>query len=281
MQTSVDINVQQAAKLVAEADGLLITAGAGMGVDSGLPDFRSEGGFWKHYPALAKARLGFTSIACPEAFRSKPELAWGFYGHRLRLYRGTVPHEGFHILKRWSDSKPNRNFVFTSNVDGQFQNAGFDLKQIVEVHGSIHQLQCLNTCNGQIWPADSFEPLIDEEHCRLLNDPPRCPDCGGIARPNILMFGDWEWLDVRSKIQSVVLKHWLERTKKPVVIELGAGTDIPTVRLFGENQGARIIRINVRESEVRRDGDVGLPMSALDALMAIDKSLTTTQIVST
>lgn len=55
--TMIDETITQAAKLIAEADGLLITAGAGMGVDSGLPDFRGTSGFWQAYPALGKAQI--------------------------------------------------------------------------------------------------------------------------------------------------------------------------------------------------------------------------------
>ena len=94
-----DINYQQCAALIDYADGLLITAGAGMGVDSGLPDFRGSEGFWKAYPALANAGIHFQEIASPESFRSHPRQAWGFYGHRLNLYRHTLPHDGFRILK--------------------------------------------------------------------------------------------------------------------------------------------------------------------------------------
>jgi NAD-dependent SIR2 family protein deacetylase len=110
-QDSADL--QRAAEWIHEADGLLITAGAGMGVDSGLPDFRGAEGFWRAYPALARARLRFESIASPHTFASDPALAWGFYGHRLKLYRRTVPHEGFGILDRWADRKPLGTFVFT------------------------------------------------------------------------------------------------------------------------------------------------------------------------
>lgn len=85
----------QAAKLIASADALHITAGAGMGVDSGLPDFRGSKGFWDAYPSLANAGIDFQSIANPYAFEENPKLAWGFYGHRLALYRKTVPHDGF------------------------------------------------------------------------------------------------------------------------------------------------------------------------------------------
>src|SRR5436189_6030379 len=94
--------VKVAAEAIADADALLITAGAGMGVDSGLPDFRGTEGFWRAYPAFAKLGLQFQQLANPAWFRRDPALAWGFYGHRLRLYRDSVPHEGFAILLRWA-----------------------------------------------------------------------------------------------------------------------------------------------------------------------------------
>lgn len=68
-------DLHRAAELIRDADGLLITAGAGMGVDSGLPDFRGTAGFWQAYPALARSGLRFESIASPHTFRSDPALA--------------------------------------------------------------------------------------------------------------------------------------------------------------------------------------------------------------
>lgn len=65
----------EAANHLREADALLITAGAGMGVDSGLPDFRGTDGFWGTYPALGRAMLEFEEIANPEAFVERPYLA--------------------------------------------------------------------------------------------------------------------------------------------------------------------------------------------------------------
>ena len=92
--------LQAAAQALKAADGLLITTGAGMGVDSGLPDFRGSSGFWKSYPALKASGLRFQDIANPNAFEHHAREAWGFYGHRLNLYRSTEPHEGFFILKK-------------------------------------------------------------------------------------------------------------------------------------------------------------------------------------
>jgi NAD-dependent SIR2 family protein deacetylase len=264
---------QRSAALIDQADGILITAGAGMGVDSGLPDFRGTEGFWKAYPALAKAGIHFQTIASPEAFRSRPELAWGFYGHRLNLYRRTLPHEGFRILLDLADSMPRGAFVVTSNVDGQFQKAGFRDSGICEVHGSIHHLQCLKGCAGDIWPARNFEPVVDEEQCLLTSDLPSCPHCGGLARPNILMFGDGGWLEFRERIQDAALRQWLRRVERPVVIELGAGTSIPTVRMMGQQVGGPMIRINPRESLVPRKTDVSLAVGALEGLQGIADAL--------
>ena len=111
-------NLQKAKKILQEADALFITAGAGMGVDSGLPDFRGEEGFWHAYPKAKALGLEFEALANPQWFEDDPKLAWAFYGHRLHLYRDTVPHEGFKKLLELSYTKKYVSFVFTSNVDG-------------------------------------------------------------------------------------------------------------------------------------------------------------------
>lgn len=264
-----DRHFSAAARLIDEADSLIIGAGAGMGVDSGLPDFRGPGGFWQVYPALGRANIRFEEIASPAAFRDDPALAWGFYGHRLNLYRATVPHEGFRLLKEMADAMPQGGFVYTSNVDGQFQRGGFSEQSIVECHGSIHHLQCLEQCSDAIWPASDFHPEIDDEHCRLANDMPRCPNCGALARPAILMFGDWEWADGRTRSQSARFASWRRNAGKPVVIEIGAGSSIPTVRHFSRSQECPIIRINPTEWQVPGRGDIGMPVGALAGITGI------------
>ena len=71
-------NIRLAAQAINQASALLITAGAGMGVDSGLPDFRGNQGFWRAYPALKG--YPFEEMANPKWFTSDPTRAWGFYG---------------------------------------------------------------------------------------------------------------------------------------------------------------------------------------------------------
>ncbi|MBB3224426.1 SIR2 family NAD-dependent protein deacylase [Pseudoduganella umbonata] len=267
-----NIQLERAAEIIRQADALIVAAGAGIGVDSGLPDFRGNEGFWRAYPALGAARIAFTTAASPATFEENPNLAWGFYGHRLNLYRDTMPHDGFRLLKTWGEKKPHGYHVFTSNVDGQFQKAGFDAGKVHECHGSIHYLQCLEPCTDAIWEADAFTPEVDAQACRLTNEAPRCLHCGGLARPNILMFGDWGWIEERSERQAARLARWLEKVERPVVIELGAGTAIPSVRRFSEEvirRGGRLVRINPREPKVPTPLDAGLAAGALEGLSAI------------
>src|SRR3569623_1736670 len=103
-----------AANAIRSAVAMLIAAGAGMGVDSGLPDFRGPEGFWKAYPPFKGRR--FSDLSTPLWIQTDPALAWGFFGHRLNLYRSAPPHAGFEILRRWASRMSREAQIFTSNV---------------------------------------------------------------------------------------------------------------------------------------------------------------------
>jgi NAD-dependent SIR2 family protein deacetylase len=274
LETPSDL-IRRAAEAIAGADALLIGAGAGMGVDSGLPDFRGAHGFWRAYPPYAQLGLGFTDVANPRWFRHDPTLAWGFYGHRLGLYRQTRPHAGFELLRRWADRMREGAFVYTSNVDGQFQVAGFDPSRIVEVHGAIGWMQCTRECGIGPFPADPYHIEVDEATMRAVEPLPACPNCDALARPNILMFGDGDWDDARTHAQRTRFREWLlpRRGRRLVLIECGAGTAIPTVRMacedLAEQLAGTLIRINPREPDVP-EGQIALPLGSLEALQAID-----------
>lgn len=270
-------NIKKAKDVLKKSDAVLITAGAGMGVDSGLPDFRGPEGFWKAYPIAKKLGLRFEELANPRWFREDPELAWAFYGHRLNLYRKTKPHEGFYLLKDFVTAKKGGYFVFTSNVDGQFQKAGFDEKKIVEIHGSIHYLQCSIPCNDEIWSANNIKIKIDEESFKAIPPLPKCKKCGKIARPNILMFGDWDWIPYRTESQEYRFEIWLNQIQNKgynlSIIEIGAGKAVPTVRLTSEKIAsefdATLIRINPRDYDIPSSKHISIPLSGLEAIRKI------------
>ena len=186
-----------------------------------------------------------------------------------------MPHRGFDVLRRLA-GRAGRSFVFTSNVDGQFQRAGFPEDSIVECHGSIHHLQCLGDCGNALFPADATV-TVDPTTFRARPPLPSCPGCGALARPNILMFGDMGWDDARSREQSQRFARFMETAPRGTcVIECGAGEAIPTVRYTSERAAARLggtlVRINVREPETP-SGHVGLAMGALAALTRVESLL--------
>ena len=273
-QARLDAHVEEAAGALRQADAVLVTAGAGIGVDSGLPDFRGNEGFWRAYPPIARLGLSFSEMANPHWFERDPELAWAFYGHRLNLYRQTRPHDGFTALLDLCRLKPGGYFVFTSNVDGQFQQAGYDPERIVECHGSIHHLQCSRPCSAEIWSAEAVDVHVDEASFLAELPLPACRHCGGLARPNILMFGDWHWSGGRTEGQQQRLNVWFEsirsRRLRLAVVEMGAGEAVPTVRLFSERaaQTGRLIRINPRDWRVPA-GHIALPLGAADGIRTI------------
>jgi NAD-dependent SIR2 family protein deacetylase len=266
--------IAAAGAALASAEALVVTAGAGIGVDSGLPDFRGDEGFWKAYPPLGRLGISFVSMANPTWFERDPALAWGFYGHRLHLYRETRPHSGFALLRTWAEVMPAGHFVFTSNVDGQFQKAGLAASRIVECHGSIHHLQCCSPCTMDIWDGATTNVVVDPETFRASQPLPRCPHCDGLARPNVLMFGDWSWIGDRHADQERRFQQWLGSLSgvRLVVIEIGAGSAVPTVRMTSEKLarrfGGTLIRINPRECQVP-GGQIGIPGGASETLHEI------------
>ena len=267
-----------AAHLVHSAQALVIAAGAGMGIDSGLPDFRGDEGFWRAYPALGRQRLRFERIASPDAFEKHPATAWGFYGHRLNRYRATTPHAGFGLLHSWAQRMAQGCFVFTSNVDGHFQKAGFPPARVYECHGSIHRLQCTANCSGEIWPTADLHPQVDEAACLLQSELPRCPNCGALARPNILMFDDWHWNPTRSQQQRMLLDLWLDSASAPLVIEIGAGRAVPTERNFTRRmqlRGSPLVRINLHDANIHNPDAIELALGAREALERIQQHLDT------
>lgn len=264
--------IKDAKELIKSSDTIVITAGAGMGVDSGLPDFRGNEGFWTAYPVARRLGLSFAELANPKWFEEDPYLAWAFYGHRLNLYRNTLPHYGFELILDYLLESKKEYFVVTSNVDGQFQKAGFDETKILEVHGSIHHLQCTDNCSNDIWNGNDTFVEVDMESFQAMSLP-RCINCGLTARPNILMFGDFGWLSMRTTEQEerfdTFLNHHLLQHSKVTVIELGAGEAVPTIRYLSENLYSRFkhgfIRINPRDSHIP-PGAVAIESGAQRAL---------------
>ena len=158
---------------------------------------------------------------------------------------------------------------------GHFQKSGFHLDSVYECHGSINYLQCIDGCTNDIWAIDQLDININQNQLIATGELPSCPHCSEVARPNILMFGDAEWLPQRSRIQSQNYGYWkLQNAKlKIVTIEIGAGKAIPTARYASESMPGELIRINPRDSDGYYKKTISIPLGSLQALSAIDNIL--------
>lgn len=239
-----------------------------------MPDFRSKNGFWNQYPLYEKLGLKFSDLANSSLFINDPRLAWGFYYHRKKIYNNTKPHIGFDILKKWSDRINHNIFIYTSNVDEQFQKAGFNDSNIIEIHGNINRLQCSNNCGHEkFYIPEVFE--LNENTMRIDGHLPFCLNCGTIARPNILMFHDGFFHRNCFISQYNRYSRWLKTLHKEnlTILEIGAGSSIPSVRneceSLAKTYNTKLIRINTNECI---NGDhICIKMRSIEALVKLDQ----------
>lgn len=266
-------SITLAARWIHESEAILIAAGAGMSVDSGLPDFRGEKGLYNpDYKPFSKLPIPIMEAIKPSKFRTDPHLAWGGWGHRLNIYRNAVPHQGYKDLLEITKNKAR--YVQTSNIDGQFQKAGFRQEEIHEFHGSLHRLQCIHPCSDDVWSSEAVNLVVDPD-TMLTNSPlPTCNRCGAVARPHVFMFGDTNYLWNSPKGHSENYREWLKenREKKLVVIECGAGVTVPSLRrhceeITNNTPHAKMVRINLKDSDIPNQEDyVSIQESALSGL---------------
>ncbi|UPT76666.1 NAD-dependent deacetylase [Sulfurovum sp. XGS-02] len=233
------------------SDAILVCAGAGMSVDSGLPTYRDEEGFWNDYPPYRELRKDYQTMASPYGFTSDPNFAWGFFGHQYELYKNIQPHIGYYLLLYFLHSKRNY-FVVTTNVDGHFIKSGYTKSRLHEAHGSILELQCTLPCQRSSWDVDKNMSIKIDTLSMTAQDPlPHCPNCHSVARPNIFMFGDTDesyiWEERQKSADSFMRWKQNNLDKKVVILEIGVGAEglkKHVQKYAREFKNATLIRIN-------------------------------------
>lgn len=149
---------------------ITVLTGAGVSAPSGIPTFRGPQGLWRsHRPE---------DLATPQAFGRDPQLVWEWYAWRRKHIASCEPNAGHVALARWSQVLPCFTLI-TQNVDGLHERAG--TSGVLRFHGSIWHLRCWDRCGIEPWRDDRV-PLPEL--------PPRCPACGGLARPDVVWFGE-------------------------------------------------------------------------------------------
>jgi NAD-dependent deacetylase len=154
------------AELLVTQQPCVALTGAGISAESGIPTFRSQGGLWEKYDPLVYASI--------EVFRQDPSKYWTIRGDFIRNYDKYQPNPAHLALAHLEAMKILRH-VITQNIDGLHRKAGS--KGVTEIHGSLREIHCLSC--GKLYLA----PQVP------AGDPPCC-QCGGILKPNTVLFGE-------------------------------------------------------------------------------------------
>ncbi len=164
--------IERAAKLIYEAHRVVALTGAGISVESGIPDFRSPGGLWTRYDPFTYATF--------EAFIKNPANFWFMARELVPMLEGADPNPA-HAALRELELMGKCEAVITQNIDHLHQRAGSGL--VFELHGTYHSGHCLGC--GEAFNIDDLKALSLEQ-----TKVPYCPFCDGVVKPDVIFFGE-------------------------------------------------------------------------------------------
>lgn len=237
---------------IAEADALVIGAGAGLSAAAGLdysgPEFKKE---FADYIA----KYGFTDLYSSSFYQfPTEEERWARWARHVDYAR--FRPDAFPLYRELFDLAKGRNyFVITTNVDGQFRKAGFDPEKIFEVQGDYGLMQCERGCHPQLYSdKEVVEHILEHTHDMTVDKSyvPVCPVCGGNmdvhVRKNGYFVHDKSWELAAAHYEDFMKKY--ADNGKVLLLELGVGYNTPAIiripfeQTAYRNAQATIIRLN-------------------------------------
>jgi NAD-dependent deacetylase len=223
--------IERAARILSRVERLVVSTGAGVSKESGIPTFR-EG------PSALWGEFDPEELATPEGFLRQPEVVWRWYAERRRMIAAAEPNPGHRAiaeLERWIPSV----VVVTQNIDDLHRKAGSS--RIVELHGNIFRYVCF----------DRGHPF--REHPIPEEGPPRC-HCGSMIRPAVVWFGE----ALPEKAVAEALAE-IERCDAMLVVGT-SGVVFPAASypLIAKQRGATIVAVNLEPTPITEIADLFL-----------------------
>jgi NAD-dependent protein deacetylase/lipoamidase len=245
MDESTEKKLRYAAQWLADSLWAVALTGAGLSVDSGIPDFRSPGGLWDRFDPFEYAHV--------EAFHTDPIKVWQMLKELSDLVINAKPNPGHHSLVELSEMGILQA-VITQNIDNLHQEAGSP--EVIEFHGNGNRLVCLSC--GWTTTADKAH-----EKCEATGEfPPSCESCGSIMKPEVIFFGE--------PIPAKALMDSQEQAQKAdLILVVGtSATVVPAsnIPLLTKRAGGRIVEINLETTALSPMADVTLLGSTTDIL---------------
>jgi len=214
-------DIDEVARKILQIGEIVVLSGAGISTESGIPDFRSPGGIWSRYD--------FNEYATIDALLSNPVKVFGFFKQFIEPLSKATPNPAHNSLARLEEAGVVK-VVITQNIDNLHQRAGS--KNVVELHGNALRSRCLKCL--KVYPTDEIET-------NKYGFPPICPDCNGLIKPDVILFG--EMLP-----EEALKKAYEYSSNAKLMLVIGtSGTVAPASGLpyIAKKNGADIVEINI------------------------------------
>lgn len=180
--------IREAAKLIKKSNYIVAFTGAGISVESGIPDFRSPGGLWEKYNP--------TEYATYSTFLTHPEKYWTMHLELRDMVKDAQPNPAHIALADLEHEYGKLKAVITQNVDFLHSRAGNT--KVLEIHGTTQTSSCLS-CDKRFHFTE-VEAFLDQGQL-----PPRCPQCDGLIKTNTVLFGEQLPYDVMEQAKDEVV----------------------------------------------------------------------------
>lgn len=227
-----------------------VLTGAGISAASGVPTFRGNDGLWEEFDP--------EELASPQGFRKDPERVWTWYDRRRVEIDKVEPNRGHEVLGQWS-RRYEKFSLITQNVDDLHERAGTE--NVIHMHGDIWRVSCWENC------ADSAGSWVNRE-TPLEDIPPRCPECGGLLRPEVVWFGE--------QLDPEVLEASRRAIQCDLFFTIGTSAEVHPAAGFidrAARQGAHTVEINPDSTAASRTVDTVIQEPAEEALDELENLL--------
>ncbi|HLO62729.1 MAG TPA: NAD-dependent deacylase [Azonexus sp.] len=238
------------ARHLAQAKRVLFITGAGISADSGLPTYRGVGGLYDSEVTAEGLRI--EEALSGDVFATRPDITWKYLIQIEEGCRGAQPNAAHRAIAVLQDHL-ERVMVSTQNVDGLHRAAGS--RDIVEIHGNLQELAC-TVC--------AHEEVVGDMSGREI--PPRCPACGGVLRPKVVLFGE--------ALPEDELDRFIDAFQEgfDMVFSIGTSSIFPYITqpvVFAASSGIPTVEINPARTQLSDMVDFYLPLGAADAMTRI------------
>ena len=247
---SIEAALDAVAEHLRDARTALFITGAGISADSGLPTYRGVGGLYDSEET--DEGLSIEEALSGDVFATRPDITWKYLIQIEENCRGAMPNAA-HRAIACLDAHLDRVMVFTQNVDGLHRAAGSC--EIIEIHGNLQELVC-TACPHEEEATDFAGREI----------PPRCPVCGGVLRPKVVLFGE--------ALPEEPLDRFIDALQKgfDIVFSIGTSSIFPYITqpvVFAAASGIPTVEINPSQTQLSDIVDYYLPLGAAEAMTAI------------